>query len=184
MPIRHLARYVGAAIAALLLSHNHAIAAPQSGVDVARNARAVAVNTAGGKTGVNLAQRGPSDTARPQGAPGGAVRSGNPGGRSFRGSNPSNRSFSRRGPSRRTFSDSWRHRRTYRSFRPRRHLRRHYTPIYPYVFGFYDFYDPYPYYYDDVFPAGRCAYWHRRCVQNWGYRNNNYYGCMRYYDCL
>ncbi|WP_147361483.1 hypothetical protein [Dichotomicrobium thermohalophilum] len=31
--------------------------------------------------------------------------------------------------------------------------------------------------------GGRCAYWHRRCVRNWGYGNANYYGCMRYHGC-
>jgi len=30
---------------------------------------------------------------------------------------------------------------------------------------------------------GRCGYWHRRCVRNWGYANPNYYGCMRYHGC-
>ncbi len=30
---------------------------------------------------------------------------------------------------------------------------------------------------------GRCRYWHRRCVRNWGYGNSNYYGCMRYHGC-
>lgn len=29
----------------------------------------------------------------------------------------------------------------------------------------------------------RCAYWHRRCVENWGYNNPDYRGCMRYYGC-
>lgn len=30
---------------------------------------------------------------------------------------------------------------------------------------------------------GGCRYWHRRCVRNWGYRTNSYYGCMRYHGC-
>ncbi len=29
--------------------------------------------------------------------------------------------------------------------------------------------------------GSRYDYWHRRCVQNWGYSNPNYRGCMRYY---
>lgn len=28
-----------------------------------------------------------------------------------------------------------------------------------------------------------CGYWADQCAQNWGYRNNNYYGCLRYYGC-
>lgn len=31
--------------------------------------------------------------------------------------------------------------------------------------------------------AGRCARWSRRCAANWGYRNSNYYGCMKYHRC-
>lgn len=31
--------------------------------------------------------------------------------------------------------------------------------------------------------SGRCGYWSRRCAANWGYRNRNYYGCMRYHRC-
>lgn len=30
---------------------------------------------------------------------------------------------------------------------------------------------------------GRCGYWSRRCIANWGYRTNSYYGCMRYHGC-
>lgn len=29
--------------------------------------------------------------------------------------------------------------------------------------------------------SNRHAYWSRRCAANWGYRNSNYYGCMRYH---
>lgn len=29
----------------------------------------------------------------------------------------------------------------------------------------------------------RCEHWSNRCADNWGYRNNDYWGCMRYYDC-
>jgi len=28
-----------------------------------------------------------------------------------------------------------------------------------------------------------CRYWSRRCASNWGYRNSDYYGCMRYHGC-
>lgn len=31
--------------------------------------------------------------------------------------------------------------------------------------------------------SGRCTYWHRQCVRNWGYRTPSYYGCMRYHRC-
>lgn len=30
---------------------------------------------------------------------------------------------------------------------------------------------------------GRCSYWSRRCVANWGHENEDYYGCMNYYGC-
>ncbi len=29
----------------------------------------------------------------------------------------------------------------------------------------------------------RCSYWSDRCADNWGYRNNDYYGCLRYHGC-
>lgn len=55
---------------------------------------------------------------------------------------------------------------------------RHYGPHYyrPYYYRPY-IYRPYPSY------SSRCSYWSRRCAANWGYRNNNYYGCMRYHRC-
>lgn len=31
--------------------------------------------------------------------------------------------------------------------------------------------------------SGSCSYWHEQCVRNWGRRNADYYGCMRYYGC-
>ena len=31
--------------------------------------------------------------------------------------------------------------------------------------------------------SNRCARWSRRCAANWGYRNRNYYGCMKYHRC-
>jgi hypothetical protein len=31
--------------------------------------------------------------------------------------------------------------------------------------------------------GGRCSYWARRCAENWGYRNNDYYGCLLYHGC-
>ncbi len=30
---------------------------------------------------------------------------------------------------------------------------------------------------------GRCSYWHRKCVANWGYENEDYSGCMNYHSC-
>ena len=31
--------------------------------------------------------------------------------------------------------------------------------------------------------ASSCRYWHYRCSENWGYRNSDYYGCLRYHGC-
>jgi hypothetical protein len=31
--------------------------------------------------------------------------------------------------------------------------------------------------------GGRCSYWARRCAENWGYRNSDFYGCLRYHGC-
>ena len=31
--------------------------------------------------------------------------------------------------------------------------------------------------------GGRCQYWSNQCVRNWGYRNPNYFGCLRYHRC-
>ena len=31
--------------------------------------------------------------------------------------------------------------------------------------------------------GGSCAYWSDRCVASWGYRNPDYYGCLRYHGC-
>lgn len=30
---------------------------------------------------------------------------------------------------------------------------------------------------------GACDYWVDRCAANWGTRNNNFYGCIRYHGC-
>ena len=60
---------------------------------------------------------------------------------------------------------------------------------YPYYHYPY-YYRPYyyrPYYYRSYryrrSYGSRCSYWSRRCVRNWGYRNRNYYGCMRHHGC-
>jgi hypothetical protein len=71
-----------------------------------------------------------------------------------------------------------------------------YWGYYPgYYYGSPVFGDPYFYYggppYDNYSPpvqnpsvaSGRCSYWHRQCVKNWGNANSNYYGCMRYEKC-
>lgn len=43
---------------------------------------------------------------------------------------------------------------------------------------------PRSYYYDDGPTHGSsCNYWHRRCVDSWGYGNKNYRGCLRYHRC-
>lgn len=88
-----------------------------------------------------------------------------------------------------------RHWRGYRhSYWPRRYYRRHYRRRYydgpflgfylgPYYYDRY-YYDPYPYYgYRYRRHSSRCAYWSRRCARNWGYGNNDYYGCLRYHRC-
>jgi len=31
--------------------------------------------------------------------------------------------------------------------------------------------------------SDRCEYWGDRCVDNWGYGNSDYYGCLRYHGC-
>lgn len=31
--------------------------------------------------------------------------------------------------------------------------------------------------------GNRCNYWADRCADNWGYRNSNFYGCLRYHGC-
>jgi len=28
-----------------------------------------------------------------------------------------------------------------------------------------------------------CRHWRDACAENWGYGNNNYYGCLRYHGC-
>jgi hypothetical protein len=37
--------------------------------------------------------------------------------------------------------------------------------------------------YNRYYGGGSCSYWSRRCADNWGYRNSDYYGCMRYHGC-
>lgn len=55
-----------------------------------------------------------------------------------------------------------------------------------YNYGPY-YYRPYyyrPYVYRPYRPySSRCGYWSQRCAANWGYGNNNYYGCLRYHGC-
>jgi hypothetical protein len=92
------------------------------------------------------------------------------GGRSFRGGGGSRRVY-RGGGSRRVYRGGG-SRRVYRG-RGRRTYRGYSIPLYAY--GAYYSYRSY---------YGRCEYWHRRCVANWGYRNPDYYGCMRYQGCL
>lgn len=65
-----------------------------------------------------------------------------------------------------------------------------YSSHYPYYYRPYS-YRPYysyrrPYYRPRTYRrsySGRCGHWSRRCAANWGYRNRNYYGCMRYHRC-
>jgi hypothetical protein len=72
-----------------------------------------------------------------------------------------------------------RHRRSSR--RPRASVHFYFgPPVYappPYYYPPRRYYTPRPY------VGGQCAYWHQRCLQNWGYSNSNYRGCMRYHGC-
>ena len=55
----------------------------------------------------------------------------------------------------------------------------------PYYYRPY-YYRPYyyrPYSYRSSRYGSRCSYWRSRCAENWGYRNNDYYGCLRYHRC-
>jgi hypothetical protein len=78
----------------------------------------------------------------------------------------------------------------YHRWRPRYGGWGYVTPYWGYNPGYYgpsyyyDYYDETPYI--DVTPprGDRCGYWHRQCVKNWGARNPDYYGCMRYEKCL
>lgn len=59
---------------------------------------------------------------------------------------------------------------------------------YPYYGHYGPYYRPYyrPYRYRSYRRrsyGNRCARWSRRCSRNWGYRNRNYYGCMKYHHC-
>jgi len=62
----------------------------------------------------------------------------------------------------------------------RRHYRSHGLHIGIYPFGYYQ---PYAYSRPRYYSGGSCGYWSRRCAANWGWRNGNYYGCMRYHGC-
>jgi len=37
--------------------------------------------------------------------------------------------------------------------------------------------------YERRYRGGGCSHWRSRCANNWGYGNNNYYGCLRYHGC-
>jgi hypothetical protein len=123
---------------------------------------------------------------------GGRQSFGGGGGRQSFGGGGGRQSFYRGGARPRVYSrqGDYRHSgKNYRRFRSRQ-------PGYTYYYGgwWYPFpwwiatapYYPYsyePYYYETPVYGGRCEYWHDRCVANWGYRNSDYYGCMRYYGC-
>ncbi len=36
---------------------------------------------------------------------------------------------------------------------------------------------------DDRGQVYSCGHWRNACAQNWGYGNNDYYGCLRYHGC-
>jgi hypothetical protein len=78
-----------------------------------------------------------------------------------------------------------RYRRGYRRHYRRRYYDRPYFGFYfgPYYYDRYDYdYYPYRYRYRRSY-RGRCSDWSRRCARNWGYGNNDYYGCLRYHGC-
>lgn len=54
--------------------------------------------------------------------------------------------------------------------------RRHYSGYRPYRYRRYRHVRRYR-------RARRCGYWRDRCAVNWGWRNPDYYGCLRYYGC-
>lgn len=70
-----------------------------------------------------------------------------------------------------------------RYYRSRGHKRRYYRRPNIYLsLPFYGYAPAYSYY--GHRPSyGRCQYWSNQCAANWGYRNRNYYGCMRYQGC-
>lgn len=61
-----------------------------------------------------------------------------------------------------------------------------YYPYYhrPYYYSPY-YYHPRPRYrrYKRYRRSGSCRYWRRQCGRNWGYRNSDFYGCLRYHGC-
>lgn len=88
------------------------------------------------------------------------------------------------------------HARSRRGYRRPHYSRRYHGPRYryrrsgyPYFYGGYYYSVPWWTFGFAVTPAprrhygGNCNYWHNRCVANWGYRNADYYGCMRYHGC-
>lgn len=76
-------------------------------------------------------------------------------------------------------------RRRYRRYR--RYRRRHgFAPfIFPFAgYGYRRHYGPpVGYYPRRSYRRRGCGYWSDQCARNWGYRNNNYYGCLRYHGC-
>jgi hypothetical protein len=74
-------------------------------------------------------------------------------------------------------------------YRSRRHYYRS-SPYFSFYFGpsYYDdyYYNDYQDHYD--YPASNyygssCAQWQQECANNWGYKTNDYYGCLKYHRC-
>jgi hypothetical protein len=38
-------------------------------------------------------------------------------------------------------------------------------------------------YEEDSSEGYSCRHWQKACAENWGYGNNDYYGCLRYHGC-
>jgi hypothetical protein len=120
------------------------------------------------------------------------------GGRGYRGRSYGRRSYRGRSYGRRSYGKRYYGGRSYgrrsygkRYYGGRRYGRRYYRgrryrngSYWPYALGglALGLYGA-PYYYDYDYGGGRCDYWARRCADNWGYGNNDYYGCLRYHGC-
>lgn len=97
--------------------------------------------------------------------------------RHYRGRRYRRRHYRRRHYRRRHYGRHYRGHRRYRRHRRWRRALRHY----PYYYGHRSYYHrPYRY---RRYGYGRCGKWRRRCAANWGYRNKNYYGCLRHHGC-
>ena len=106
-----------------------------------------------------------------------AYRGGGGGRKAYRRGGGGRRAYRGGGGSRKAYRRGGGHRKAYRS----RGYKRRYSRG-PSIYFSIPYY-AYPRYYSYRPYYGRCEYWRRRCAANWGYRNSDYYGCMRYHGC-